>query len=223
MFEGITPKTRYDVFICCSETDRDWASKDLVTELKNRGFLCCLEDRDRPPGMWPFADSFTEAVQHSRKTLIILTPDFVASEYYTFELNVALSLSLEKALSHQIVPIVYKKCTAPMELRGRSYLSWEDFPIKSHFWDALEEALRLPNDAGVIVSVHEIPLLRQPVELQKSKQLRGVTSTPSLEDIPGRSLWLVYSHKVAWDSNRWCSRNDQAGYFSDVKTLCHLF
>ena len=169
------------MLICCSENDRDWASKELLTELENRDFSCCL---DLPPGLSLF-EAFTEEVQRSRKTLIVLTPDFVASEYCSFELNVALSLSLEKVLSHQIVPIVYKKCTAPVELQGRSYLNWEDFSSKSHFWDALEEALRLPNDAGAIVSVREIPLLRQHDELPKSTQPRG-SPTPSLQDIPGR-------------------------------------
>lgn len=176
-------KAKYDVFICYNSKDGDWV-RELLAQLEERGYTCFIAFRDLRPGdNW---ESVCQAIVHSRKTIVVLTPDFVDSEWCHFELRLALSLALKKERSHQLVPVVYKKCTIPRILRGRNYLDWENFRVKSHFWDALEEALKLPNEAGAIVPVCGNPFSFQDDDHSNRKEPRG-SLTPPPEDTPGRN------------------------------------
>jgi len=89
--------------------------------------------------------AIAKAIHHSRKTIAVLTPDFVDSEWCSHELQKALT----RIRSHQVVPIVYKSCATHLVIQDRTYLDWEKCHVKPYFWDQLERALRLPNDGEI--------------------------------------------------------------------------
>ena len=131
---------RYDVFICYSYKDVAWV-KELFAELEKRGFTCCIDFKDFVPGA-PIVENISEAICYSRKTIAVLTPDSVQSNWWTHELQKALT----RIRFHQVVPIVYKSCEIPLILQDRTYLDWENCHVKPYFWDQLDRALRQPND-----------------------------------------------------------------------------
>lgn len=132
-------KTKYDVFICYSSKDWDWV-RELLTELEKRSYSCFIDRRDFLPGM-PIAENIAQAIDGSKKTVVVLSPDFVSSKWCNYELEMAY-LQESGQSYHQVVPIVYRKCTIPRILQGKSYLDWEN--RKRNVWDALEKALSLP-------------------------------------------------------------------------------
>ncbi|XP_068698360.1 uncharacterized protein [Montipora foliosa] len=135
-------EARYDVFICYSNKDATWV-KELLAELEKRHFTCCIDFRDFVPGA-AIVDNISQAIYYSRKTIAILSPDFVNSNWCNHELERALT----RIDSHQVVPIVYRKCAIPLTLRDRTYLDWESCDVKPYFWEHLERALKHPKDEG---------------------------------------------------------------------------
>ena len=132
-------EAKYDLFICYSNKDVSWV-EELLTKLEERGFLCCIDYRDFTPGA-PIMENIAEAIFNSRKTMAVLSPDFINSNWCNRELQQALS----RIKYHQVVPILYKKCDIPLVLLDRTYLDWENCHVKPYFWDQLEKALRKPN------------------------------------------------------------------------------
>ena len=90
-------------------------------------------------------ENISQAICYSKKTIAVLTPDFVESEWCGHELQKALT----RIRFHQVVPVVFRSCEIPLTLQDRTYLDWENCHVKPYFWDHLENALRQPND-GVI-------------------------------------------------------------------------
>ena len=133
-------KARYDVFICYSSKDLAFV-RELLAELENRLFVCCIDYRDFLPGP-AIMENITEAIYFSRKTIAVLSPDFLDSEWCNHELQKALT----RIRSHQVVPVMYRNCEIPLVLRDRTYLDWENCDVKPHFWTQLERSLKLPND-----------------------------------------------------------------------------
>ena len=88
-------------------------------------------------------ENISQAIYYSRKTIAVLTPDFVESNWCSHELQKALT----RIRFHRVVPVVYKSCEIPLILRDMTYLDWENCHVKPYFWDQLEKALRQPNDA----------------------------------------------------------------------------
>ncbi|XP_068698358.1 uncharacterized protein [Montipora foliosa] len=136
-------EARYDVFICYSNKDATWV-KELLAELEKRHFACCIDFRDFVPGA-AIVDNISQAIYYSRKTIAVLSPDFVNSNWCNHELQQALT----RIRSHQVVPIVYRKCAIPLTLRDRTYLDWESCDVKPYFWEHLERALKHPKDEGM--------------------------------------------------------------------------
>ena len=130
----------HDVFICYSSKDTSWV-KELLEELERRNFSCCIDFRNFVPGA-AIVQNITEAIYHSRKTIAVLSPDFVNSDWCGQELQKALT----RVRFHQVVPVVYKHCQIPLVLQDRTYLDWENCHVKPYFWQQLERALKNSTD-----------------------------------------------------------------------------
>src|SRR3972149_3748131 len=73
-----------DVFISYSHADKTWVRGELLTRLEASGLRVCIDYRDFRPGA-PSVKEMERAVVNSRKTLLILTLDYVASDWTDFE------------------------------------------------------------------------------------------------------------------------------------------
>ncbi|TRZ00082.1 hypothetical protein DNTS_004636 [Danionella cerebrum] len=149
----------YDAFITYDTKDpqvSDWVLNHLRLHLEQRGehFLpICLEERDWIPGS-PVVDSLTQSIQHSRKTVFVLTEGYVSSGSFKLALflahqrlledneDVIVLLLLEPVLQHSHFLRLRKRLCA------QSVLEWPYSPsAESWFWQSLRNTIRLDNQA----------------------------------------------------------------------------
>ncbi|XP_072047882.1 toll-like receptor 2 type-2 [Amphiura filiformis] len=93
MDENANNSIQYDAYIGYNETsdyEESWVLNDLRLSMEN-GKQCKLfiKGRDLIPS-GPKVDAIFEAIQNSRKTILILTPQFVEDEWCYFEMQTAL-------------------------------------------------------------------------------------------------------------------------------------
>ncbi|XP_055954422.1 toll-like receptor Tollo [Patella vulgata] len=80
---------KYDAFVSHSSKDEEFILKELMPKLEQRKKLrLCLHFRDFPVGE-SIADNIIEAVDASRRTLLIISNNFLQSEWCKFEFQTA--------------------------------------------------------------------------------------------------------------------------------------
>ena len=115
---------RYDAFISYSHKDRSWVRGTLLPRLEGEGLRVCIDYRDFEIGV-PSLINMENAVRDSRKTLLVLTPDWVASDWTAFE---ALLVQTDDPIGRgkRLLPLMVQKCQLPERLRMFSYLDLTD-------------------------------------------------------------------------------------------------
>ncbi|MCS7011536.1 MAG: toll/interleukin-1 receptor domain-containing protein, partial [Anaerolineales bacterium] len=159
------PSYLYDVFISYSHRDADWVTKTLVPRLEQGGLRVCT-DRDFVPGK-PAVLNIEESIRNSRKIILVLSPNWVESQWTHFEAQLA-QQDDPAGIRARTIPVLWKPCNIPENLRP---LTWIDFTRKSnldHAWRTLLKAVGLPDDK--IRSPRSKPVVRHPVTRPKRKR-----------------------------------------------------
>ncbi len=104
----------YDAFISYSHKDGDWVQHTLLPPLERAGLRICIGDRDFDVGA-PRLVNMENAVERSRKTLLVLTPAWVASEWTAFE-ALLLQTKDPAGRARRILPLLVKRCPLPDRL-----------------------------------------------------------------------------------------------------------
>ncbi|KAK3084860.1 hypothetical protein FSP39_020341 [Pinctada imbricata] len=80
---------KYDVFVSYSHLDYDWVTGPLLNYLSNELSLeVCLHQKDFIPGE-PIASEILRCVESSRKTVFVITRNFLASKWSMMEMDIA--------------------------------------------------------------------------------------------------------------------------------------
>ncbi|CAH1263387.1 TLR2 [Branchiostoma lanceolatum] len=131
---------QYDFFVSHSSKDADWVDFALLPALEaDLRFKGCVADRDFVPGKSVF-DNIIYSIENSYKTLLILTPNFVTSEWCKYETEQALMESL-KSKTGRVIPIMLHECDVPASVRTITYLDVSRDAIGSYDWLKLKKAL----------------------------------------------------------------------------------
>ncbi|XP_019622058.1 PREDICTED: tetratricopeptide repeat protein 22-like [Branchiostoma belcheri] len=131
---------QYDFFVSHSSKDADWVDFALLPAMEvDLRFKGCVADRDFVPGKSVF-DNIMYSIENSYKTLLILTPNFVTSEWCKYETEQALVESL-KSKTGRVIPIMLQECDVPASLRTITYLDVSHDAIGSYDWLKLKKAL----------------------------------------------------------------------------------
>ena len=130
---------KYDVFICYSNADKDWVRHTLLPKLKSYELRVCIDFQDFCPGSF-IIENIADSISTSRKTIAVLSPDFVNSGWCKKELMMALT-RIEN--SHQVIPVLFRECECPWFIGKRTYLDWCNEDVRETFW---EQLLRTIND-----------------------------------------------------------------------------
>jgi hypothetical protein len=132
-------KFDYDVFISYSHKDEDWVRGTLLPTLEKQGLKVCIDYRDFAAGKAAVLN-MQEASARSRHTLLVLTSNWLSSEWTLYES--LLSRSEDPAgLERRTIPLMVKRCTPPPFL---SLLTWVDFSDpkrEKEAWQSLFRAL----------------------------------------------------------------------------------
>ncbi len=135
----MTEHFAYDVFISYSHRDEDWVTRTLLPRLEAAGLRVCVDFRDFEIGA-PSVTEMERAVVTSRKTLLVLTPNYLASAWTEFE-SVMLQTLDPANRQRRLIGLLKARSELPLRI---SYLSYVDFvePNDPAFtWNRLLTAL----------------------------------------------------------------------------------
>ncbi len=110
------PDAPITLFISYSHADSSFVDR-LEADLRKQGFDPWV-DRERLVGGVRWRRELQEAVKRAQVLLIVLSPDAVASQ------NVQIEYEYVLDLGKVLIPIYYRQCDMPMELRA---IQWIDF------------------------------------------------------------------------------------------------
>ena len=135
-----TCAAKYDVFFSHAREDRNWVTEVLnKLESPEYGFKCCFADRDFELGRSVF-DNITRSIQASAKTVIVLSPEFLSSDWCEYEIRMTLeadSISRKRIL----IPVMLRPCRVPDFIGRLTYIEVEN----EHFWERFISALKQNN------------------------------------------------------------------------------
>ncbi|MBW4601779.1 MAG: toll/interleukin-1 receptor domain-containing protein [Calothrix sp. FI2-JRJ7] len=114
----------FDAFISYSSRDRDWVNDKLLTALETGGLKACIDYRDFEIGV-PTLTNIEQAVEKSRKTLLVLTPSWLNSQWTNFE-TLLVQTSDPAAQARRILPLMVIKTELPKRLEMLTYLDLTD-------------------------------------------------------------------------------------------------
>ncbi len=129
----------YDVFISYSSKDKAWVRGDLLHTLEKHGLRVCIDFRDFRPGA-PSIKEIERAILTSRKTLLILTPDYLASQWTEFE-NLLLQTLEPSNQNLRLIPLLKARCDLPLRLKFMTYVNFVDPDDWDIAWRQLLTAL----------------------------------------------------------------------------------
>uniref|UniRef100_A0A3Q2VVV6 Toll-like receptor 13 n=1 Tax=Haplochromis burtoni TaxID=8153 RepID=A0A3Q2VVV6_HAPBU len=79
----------YDAFVSYNVHDEAWVCGELLPELEGQqGWRLCLHHRDFEPGK-PIVENITDAIYSSRKTICVISPNYLQSEWCSKEIQMA--------------------------------------------------------------------------------------------------------------------------------------
>lgn len=147
----------YDAFVTYDTRDphvTEWVMKSLLVKLEEEGeksHPLCLEERDWTPGV-PLVDNLTQSIRYSRKTLFVLTRDYVKTGIF----KMAMYLAHQRLLDDNVDVIVLVLLEPVLQhshflrlrrrLCGESVVDWpRTAAAEPWFWQNLKNLVRVDN------------------------------------------------------------------------------
>lgn len=101
----------FDVFVSYSSRDKQWVRGWLLQRLEDAGLKVCVDFKSFEPGA-PLITEMERCVQRSRKTLLVLSKEYLSSEWCEFESLMTQTLD-PGARQRRVIPLILKKCELP--------------------------------------------------------------------------------------------------------------
>ncbi|XP_043784190.1 toll-like receptor Tollo [Apis laboriosa] len=169
----------FDAFISYSSKDEAFVAEELapVLEMGNPSYKLCLHYRDFPVGSF-IADTIVQAVESSRRTIMVLSENFIKSEWCRFDFKSAHHQVLRdrrRRLILVLVGDVHQRDLDPdirLYLKTNTYLQWGD----KLFWEKLRFALPdVPNNQRTTQRTRQPPPVRRQHNNRTSNGSRTVS------------------------------------------------
>lgn len=134
----------FDAFVSYSSKDEAFVVEELAPILENGdpSYKLCLHYREFPAGGY-ISDTIEQAVESSKRTIMVLSENFMKSEWCRYEFKSAHHQVLRDKRKRLIVILLGEVPNKDLDpdirlyLKTNSYLQWGD----KHFWEKLKFAL----------------------------------------------------------------------------------
>jgi tetratricopeptide (TPR) repeat protein len=141
----------YDVFLSYSSKDKAWVRGELLKRIEQAGLKAFIDFRDFTRGA-PSIKECERGVLQSRKTLLILTPNYVdQSEWGEMENIIAQTLSPANR-DLRMIPLLKTACEKPLRIAALTHIDFTDGADLELAWRQLLTALgaapELPRPEG---------------------------------------------------------------------------
>ncbi|XP_070555182.1 uncharacterized protein [Ptychodera flava] len=151
---------RYDAFVSVRghTEDEDFVYKELLPTLEKKyGFRLCVHHRDFIIGE-AIIENIVTAIRESRRTILVLSPSFVESDWCDYELALAHTEMI--SLRQKLIPIMFDDITRMANLRASlqsilntiTYIEWPREGAdrdREKFWKKLVRALPRKREADL--------------------------------------------------------------------------
>jgi tetratricopeptide (TPR) repeat protein len=114
----------------------------LLPALENAGLKVCIDYRDFDAGK-PSIVNMEDAVDESRHTVLVLTPNWTGSEWTDFE-AVLTQTDDPVGRRQKMIPIMLEKCEPPKRVRALTYVDFMRSDRLDNAWTQLFKALGKP-------------------------------------------------------------------------------
>ncbi|XP_076116072.1 toll-like receptor 4 [Mytilus galloprovincialis] len=141
----------YDVFVSYADEDQTFVHNTLLHKLeKDGGIQLCLHKRNFLPGN-DIATNITSAIHNSRKTMVIMSPYYLASYWCMFEYNMARMEGIyERDCENILFLVLYKQistCDLPLQILELVHCqSYIEYPNDEYgdvvFWEQLKRTIQ---------------------------------------------------------------------------------
>ncbi|XP_063798861.1 toll-like receptor 13 [Pseudophryne corroboree] len=143
---------KYDAYISYCSDDEDWVIKELLLHLEGQGqrkFKLCFKPRDFMPGHYHI-DNIQDAINNSRKTLCVVSRNYLESQWCRIEIEMACSRVFYQREDVLLVVFLEEipdfRLSAYHKLRKlikqNTYINWPEDPRGDEFfWFKLRKAL----------------------------------------------------------------------------------
>lgn len=183
----------YDVFISYSSRDQQWVRGDLLERIEKAGLRAFIDFRDFKRGA-PSIKEIERGVTMSRKTLLILTPAYIESDWCEIEGIMSQTLSPANR-DLRLIPLLKVSCNKPLRIGALTHIDFTDDADLDLAWyqllTALEAAPEPPTEKAIPTEIQ--------VELDKAKNLTDADKYSEAIPILEKALTFAdgSSHTVA--------------------------
>ncbi|HKQ04574.1 MAG TPA: tetratricopeptide repeat protein [Blastocatellia bacterium] len=105
---------QFDVFISYSHKNAEWVRDVLVARLKQEGITVCIDEESFDIGV-PALVNMENAIAASRRTLLVLTPAWVASDWTRFE-SLLIQHTDPGGVLQCTLPLLLEQCDVPQRI-----------------------------------------------------------------------------------------------------------
>lgn len=141
----------YDVFISYSSQDKQWVRKDLLKRIEEAGLRAFIDFRDFRRGA-PSIKEMERGVTTCRKTLLVLTPEYIKSGWCEIE-NIMLSTLDPANRSLRLIPLLKAQCEKPLRISALTHIDYTDDADLDLAWhqllDSLEALKKVPAEESI--------------------------------------------------------------------------